>query len=166
MIKVIVIGGWLLIVAFGTVMLGHAMRGSAPTDMDTAEQETLELEQQSLELISIPVMVSGRVDGYVLVKLAYVVEKDGHHLPHLQLAPFISDEIYRQFFGAYSDASQIERIKIDDIREQIMTAINQRFEQPVLKDIMLEQFNYITADQVRNMNRDLNRGLVDTRENL
>jgi len=46
MIKVIVIGGWLLIVAFGTVMLGHAMRGSAPTDGDVTVQENLNLEQQ------------------------------------------------------------------------------------------------------------------------
>jgi len=108
--------------------------------------------------------VSGKVDGYVLIKLTYVIEKDGSHLPNLPLTPFISDEIYRQFFGAYSDASQVERIKVDDVREQIMSAVNQRFDQSVLKDILIEQFNYITVDQVRDMNRDLSNGSANAHE--
>jgi len=149
MIKFIFVGLWLLVIAFGAVMVGHAMRGDPGIDAAPMVEEAMQIEQKSLDLISIPVMVSGKVDGYVLVKLTYMTEKKSNNGSAAMLAPFIMDEIYRQFFGAYSEASQIELVRIDAVREQIIAAVNQRFGQSILKDIMIEQFNYIRADQVR-----------------
>ena len=40
-----------------------------------------------------------------------------------------------------------------DVKQKIIDGVNQRFPEPVIKDIMVEQFNYIPADQVRDMNK-------------
>ena len=71
----------------------------------------------------------------------------------MPLGIFVNDEVFRIFFGSYSDTKKIERVKFDDVKKQIIDGVNQRFPEPVIKDLMVEQFNYIPADQVRDMNK-------------
>ena len=65
---------------------------------------------------------------------------------------FINDEIFNQFYGHYSDVKDVQKVKFDDVRKSIIDGVNERFPQPLVKDLLVEQFNYITAKEIRDQN--------------
>ncbi len=65
---------------------------------------------------------------------------------------FISDEIFRKFYGSYSDTKEVEKVSFEDVRASIIADLNARFPEPVIKDLLVEQFNYISAEEIRAMN--------------
>jgi len=156
MIRFIAVGLWVCLVAFGTLVLGVWMHGSQ-SQAGTTEENTAEklqhVSHEQAHRMDVPVMVNGKVAGYVIAQLAYIVDSNARSQVSVPLGLFINDEIFRIFFGAYSDTSEIEKVKFDDVRQQIIDGVNQRFPEPVLKDILVEQFNFIRADQIRHPDR-------------
>ncbi len=43
-------------------------------------------------------------------------------------------------------------MKFEDVRASVITDLNARFPEPVIKDLLVEQFNYISAEEIRAMN--------------
>ena len=152
MIKIVAIGLWVCVVALGTLMLGIKIN-SEPKSADATENVGPTIDYDRTDVMSVPILADGKVNGYIISQLIYTVDSDVKHKLNVPLGVFVNDEVFRTFFGSYSDTKKIERVKFDDVKKQIIDGVNQRFPEPVIKDLMVEQFNYIPADQVRDMNK-------------
>lgn len=152
MIRIVAVGLWVCLVALGTLMLGIKLN-SQPDITSATENAASTVEYDRTEIMSVPILADGKVNGYVISQLIYTVDSNVKQKMNVPLGVFINDEVFRTFYGSYSDTKNIEMVKFDDVKKQIIDGVNQRFPEPVIKDLMVEQFNYIPAGQVRNMNK-------------
>lgn len=152
MIRIVAVGLWVCLVALGTLMLGIKLN-SQPDITSATENAASTVEYDRTEIMSVPVLADGKVNGYVISQLIYTIDSSVKQKMNVPLGIFINDEVFRTFYGSYSDTKNIEMVKFDDVKKQIIDGVNQRFPEPVIKDLMVEQFNYIPAGQVRNMNK-------------
>jgi hypothetical protein len=104
------------------------------------------------DVMSVPIISNGGVAGYVVAQLVYTVDSNIRKKLSVPLELFISDEIFRKFYGSYSDTKEVEKVQFEDVRASIISDLNARFPEPVIKDLLVEQFNYISAEEIRAMN--------------
>lgn len=151
MIKIVAIGLWVCIVALGMLMAG--IKVSSQPKAVAAEETAPTIDYDRTDVMSVPILADGKVNGYIISQLVYTVDSSVKSKLNVPLGLFVNDEVFNVFFGSYSDTKQIEHVKFADVKQKIIDGVNQRFPEPVIKDIMVEQFNYIPADQVRDMNK-------------
>jgi len=148
MVKFIIMGLWVLLVTLGGLFIGHGMTNKAPVETVDIEIEGEEKRAQAdTEIMNVPVMVDGEVKGYLLVQLTYIMNEK--LIADLEIAPFVNDAIFAEFFGAYTDVRQIEKVRFDPSRQRIIDTVNQRFGSLILKDLLVQQFNFITVEKIR-----------------
>ena len=150
MIRTAIIGLWICGVALGSlyfaVWQNSATAAVAPQIGDAA------LDDGKTDVFSVPVIIDNTVHGYVVTQLAYTLDKSVKASVNVPVSYFINDEIFNQFYGHYSDVIDVQKVKFDDVRKSIIDRVNQRFAQPLIKDLLVEQFNYITTNEIRNQN--------------
>lgn len=153
MIKIFAIGLWVCIVALGSSVAG--IKVSSQPKEEPAQQETgPAFDYDRTDVISVPILTDDHVSGYVISQLIYTVDNGVKRQWKVPLGFYINDEVFSIFYGAYSNARSVERVKFDDVKKQILDGVNKRFPQPIIKDILVEQFNYLPADQVRDFNKN------------
>lgn len=152
MIRIIAIGLWICAVAFGSLYFA-IQHGSESSDEAVATAGGFGgLDYVKTDVISVPIISNGAVAGYVVTQLVYTVDSNIRKKLTVPLEHFISDEIFRKFYGSYSDTKEVEKVSFEDVRASIITDLNARFPEPVIKDLLVEQFNYISAAEIRAMN--------------
>ena len=103
------------------------------------------LDDGKTDVFSVPIIIDNTVQGYVVSQLAYTLDKTVKASVNVPVSYFINDEIFNQFYGHYSDVKDVQKVKFDDVRKSIIDRVNERFAQPLIKDLLVEQFNYITT---------------------
>lgn len=151
MIRTVLIGLWICIVALGSLFLA-VQRNIANASVDAQGQQTANLDHGKTELFSVPIIVNGEVAGYIVSSLVYTLDSRAQGRLKVPASYFINDEIFRQFYGSYSDTKQVENISFDRVKKAIIDGVNARFPEPLVQDVLVEQFNYITARDIRNQN--------------
>lgn len=149
MIRIALIGLWVCGVALGSLYFA-VWQNSATAAV--APQVGEVLDDGKTEVFSVPVIIDGAVQGYVVTQLAYTLDKTVLSSADVPVAYYINDEIFRQFYGHFSDVKDVQKVKFDDVKKSIIDGVNGRFPQPLLRDLLVEQFNYITAKEIREQN--------------
>jgi hypothetical protein len=149
MIRIVLIGLWICGVALGSLYFA-VWQNSATAAV--APQTAEALDDGKTDVFSVPVIIDGAVHGYVVTQLAYTLDKTVKASVNVPVSYFINDEIFSQFYGHYSDVKDVQSVKFDDVKKSIIDGVNARFPQPLVKDLLVEQFNYITAKEIRNQN--------------
>jgi len=152
MIRIIAIGLWICAVAFGSLYFSF-QKGMLPSDeVATSPAGFGGLDYVKTDVMSVPIIANGSVAGYIVTQLVYTLDSNIRKKLTVPLEFFISDEIFRKFYGSYSDTKDVEKVSFEDVRASIITDINSRFPEPVIQDLLVEQFNYISAAEIRAMN--------------
>jgi hypothetical protein len=151
MIKVATVGIWICAVAFGSLYFATQYRAGAATPQADKASYFGGFDSVKTDPINVPVIVDGAVQGYVISQLVYVIDTRVRSELKVPAGIFINDEIFRLFYGAYSNTRDIEKVKFDSLRQRIIDAVNQRIGKPVVHDILVSQFSYLTADEVRDL---------------
>lgn len=149
----ITLGLWVCLVSLGALMLGinsYKRDSNIPTTPVSISEE---IGSSDTEIMNIPILVDGAVQGYLIAQLTYVVDKKAAQNIVVPVGVLIHDAIFQSFWGSYSNVRMIERVKFDMVKQQIMDQVNQRFSSPVLKDLLVKQFNYISVEKIRGATR-------------
>ncbi|PRD42649.1 hypothetical protein C5748_14575 [Phyllobacterium phragmitis] len=152
MIRIVLIGLWICAVALGSLFI--AVRGHAPASTEKGGQASYlgGMDYVKTDVFSVPIMTGGSVAGYIVAQLVYTIDSNAKSRLTVPLEYFINDEIFRQFYGSYSDTRQVEKVNFEMVRKSVIDGINQRFPEPVIQDLLVEQFSYISAAEIREMN--------------
>lgn len=152
MIRIIAIGLWICAVAFGSLFMAVRQNASSSDGAQAAASGFGGVDYVKTDVMSVPIISNGGVAGYVVTQLVYTVDSSIRKKLTVPLEFFIGDEIFRKFYGSYSDTKEVEKVSFEDVRASIITDLNARFPEPVIKDLLVEQFNYISAEEIRAMN--------------
>ncbi|KXF76001.1 hypothetical protein ATN84_13815 [Paramesorhizobium deserti] len=152
MIRTVLIGLWICAVALGSLFF--AVRGHVPSSGDRGQQASYlgGMDYVKTDVFSVPIMTDGSVAGYIVAQLVYTIDSKTKARLTVPLEYFINDEIFRQFYGSYSDTRQVEKVNFETVRKSVIDGINRHFPEPVVHDLLVEQFSYISAREIREMN--------------
>lgn len=150
--RIFLAGLWICLVSW-CGMFFSARQDTHPVGDGASEQGAFGgVEYIKSDIMNVPIIEAGKVTGYILARLVYTIDSNLRFELTDPLNYIINDQIFRTFYGNYSEARQVEKVKFDDVRQSIIDGVNAHFPNPVVKELLVEQFNYISSDKIRARN--------------
>lgn len=149
MIKFVVAGLWLCAVTIGAVFFAF-QTASAPTSREPDPALLGGLDYVKTEVQSVPVLRQGGIVGYFLARFVYTV--DPHEAKKLTVpaSSLIADELYTYLFSNPNiDFSKVDTLDVDALRNGVREAINKRIGSEFIHDVIVEQLDFLSKDQIR-----------------
>lgn len=148
MIKLLISCIWICAVTSASAYVGTTwrMRQAAPK---VAEQAPGKLEPKKTRPINVPMIASGAVQGYIVAQFTYTA--DTAAIARLSVAPepFLLDEAFKTFYSDDKlDFQHLERYDLAGVTKTIAGNVNKRLGGEVVKDILVEEFNYVSKDDI------------------
>jgi hypothetical protein len=149
MIKLILSALWICIITLASSYVAASWKTQTAM-VATGEEGLTGLNYTKTEPINVPIIVDGAINGYVVAQFVYTA--DAATLKQLSVPPdaFILDEAFRTIFSDERiDFENLERFDLASLTKNLATAVNTRFGSDILQDVLVEQFTFITKDEVR-----------------
>jgi hypothetical protein len=148
MARILVTGFWIcaitLLSCYAAVYWGTGMK-------TTKGEEYLEgLEYQKVRAINVPIIAEGSVQGYVVANLVFTA--DAKTLRSLSVPPntFVIDETFRQIYSDEKlDFRKLSKYDVNGLLTNIKRGVNERMGADIIKDILIENFNFVNKSDVR-----------------
>jgi hypothetical protein len=126
---------------------------TAPPAPAEAEPRIANLELVSGESLTIPIIEDGKVTGYFLGRISFMMDKqkiEGLHLPMTQL---MTDELFTVLVGdKMIDVGKINEFDVAGFRERLKTDLNKQLGGDFISEILVEQLDYLSKDDVKKKN--------------
>ena len=153
MIKFIAAGLWLCAATIGAVF--YSFQSSVANPEGEAPAALLGgLDYVKTPVLSVPVLKQNTVAGYFLTRLVYTVEPEKLKKLSVPAEALISDEIYTYLFSnAAIDFTEVSALDLDAFRAGIRESINKRVGEELIHDVMVEQIDFLTKEEIRDNTR-------------
>jgi flagellar basal body-associated protein FliL len=149
MVRIIISALWVCLITAGSVY-GVVMWKSGQTAAGEKEEFFGGLDYVTSPTISVPVIDDGKIRGYVVAEFVYTAKAS--LLKQLSVPPdvFLTDEAFRAIYGGSAvDFDDLKKYDLEGLRATIRANVNQRFGADMIKDVLVEQFNYVPMNQIR-----------------
>lgn len=153
MIKTVALGFWICLVTListwvgATYLAGEGGQAEATAGHDGPMGALAEVKARP---VSVPMIVDGAIQGYVMASTAFTVKKET--LDKLAVKPdvFVVDEVFRTLYaGEAIDFKRLKKQDVDDLAKRIKENVNKRFGGPFVEDVLFEDLNYVPMEKVR-----------------
>ena len=149
MIRLLMTGVWACIVTVGaSLAISYWKESQAPL---ATKQEYLEgLVHEKTKVINVPMIAEGSVQGYIVAQLVFTA--DAKALRQLPVPPeaFVVDEAFRNIYGDERlDFKNLSRFDLALFAQTVREHVNKRLQIDVLQDVLVQDFNYVSKDQIR-----------------
>jgi hypothetical protein len=148
MTRILVTGFWIcaitLLSCYAAVYWGTGMKAAK-------SEEYLEgLEYQKVRAVNVPIIAEGSVQGYVVANLVFTA--DAKTLRSLAVPPnaFVIDEAFRQIYADEKlDFRKLSKYDVNGMLASVRKSVNERMGAEIIKDILIENFNFVSKNDVR-----------------
>ena len=150
MIKFALAALWIIAVTAGSMLYANQSGGGIGEETEGQATYLGGLDYVQTEVISVPVLRNNEVYGYFLARLVYTAEAE--RLQRMVMPPdaIIFDEVYSHLFGnPMIDFSRDEAFDLDTFRETIKESINRRVGEPLIREVLVEQMDFLTKSDIR-----------------
>ena len=149
MIKTLAIGVWICAVALGSVYFSVQITNTK----ESVEPEPAMfggLETIRGEVISIPVISTGAVQGYFLTRLSYTVDPLRTAKLSIPADELITDVLYTALVGEpVIDFPDIEVFDLEAFKTHIRDALNERVGEELFHEVIVEQIDFLSKEDIR-----------------
>ena len=149
MIKTLLIGLWVCVVALGSSYFFVQMNNSSAAHVvPTEEAEVIEFIKT--DMVSVPVIREGKVQGYLVAQLSFAVNKTATKKLAFEPTPYLVDVAYRALYeNSAIDFSQLQPQDLTLLAKKIAEGANAKLGGEVVKDVLMNEINYVPRDEVR-----------------
>jgi hypothetical protein len=148
-IKTLLIGLWVCIVALGSSYFFVQMNNSSSAHVPS-EEEVEVVEFIKTDMVSVPVIRGGKVQGYLVAQLSFAVNKAETAKRPFEPAPYLVDVAYRALYeNSIIDFSQLQPQDLTLLARKISEGANAKLGGAVVKDVLMNEINYVPRDEVR-----------------
>ncbi len=149
MIKMLALGVWMplatLASSYGTV---HWL-SDAETGLSRGNEEIGGLDYETIRPVNVPILADGALQGYVVAKLVFTADADALRSLPVPPHPFLVDEAFRRIYADEGlDFKRLERYDLDALTAQLRDAANRRIGKDIIREVLVEEFNYFDKDDV------------------
>lgn len=149
MIKWIAVAIWMPFATLASAYGTHQILSGQIPGQPTSETRIGGLDYESIRPVNVPMIADGALQGYVVAKLVFTA--DAEELRDLSVPPhpFLVDEAFRALYADQSlDFKHLERYDLDTLTLQLKAAANKRIGKDIIQDILVEEFNYFSKEDV------------------
>ncbi|MGN6585769.1 MAG: hypothetical protein ACTHJV_18900 [Rhizobiaceae bacterium] len=148
MIKFAAAAFWLCAVAIGAMAYSFSNNTPAAKTEQPAFFGGLDYERTGV--ISVPLIDDGKVYGYFLSRLVYTVEPMVSHELSVPADALLVDAVYSYLYGnPLIDFTKVKKLDLDKLRDGIRDGINKRVGRKLVHDVLVEQIEYLSKQDVR-----------------
>lgn len=117
----------------------------------SAEPKTAQtLEQRKTRIINVPILADGRVQGYVVAQFAFTGEAAALKAATVSPDGIILDEAFRLLYAEEkTDFRKLQRADLGRIVETLKARVVERVSPELVKEILVQEFNYVSKDDIR-----------------
>lgn len=153
MFKLVLTGLWVCAITLGSVYLSVQMTmAPAATDGAAAKKNT---QVAQGEMITVPVIAEGKVAGYFLARISYIIDKDKVTNTDLPMTALVTDELFSLLIGnKMIDVANTASFDLNAFRSQIKDGLNRRLNNELITDVLVEQLDYLSKDDTRDHSPD------------
>ncbi len=149
MIKTLLIGLWVCIVALGSTFFFITMQTQSVSS-EAAQKESSAVEFIKTDMVSVPVIKEGKVQGYLVTQISFAVNTAETLKLSFEPTPYLIDVAYRTLYeNSDVDFSRLKTQDLSVLTQKIAAAANTKFGSEVVKDVLLNEINYVLRDEVR-----------------
>ncbi len=147
MIRLVICCIWICAVALASTYVVATWKPGAE-EAQSAPRQFSHLEHKTTQPISVPMISDGSVAGYVVAQFVYL--SDPKALKEISTPPdaFIADEAFRKLYVDKVDFNHLEKYDVAGLTKDLVKKVNQRLGADIVKDILIEQFNYVSKRDV------------------
>lgn len=150
MTKLLFAGVWLCGVVFVSSHLAADWRASRLASAGGDETYFAGIVYEKTRPISVPIVRDGAITGYVMAQFVYTI--DTEDLRRLGVPPesFVLDETFRRLFADESiDFANLRAFDMKAFLEGLTEDVNARIGAPVIRELLVEEFNFVDPAQIR-----------------
>lgn len=150
-LKTIALGVWAAMVALAATYMAATWSSGETVDVVRSEQRpTAGLQFQSPGAITVPMISEGALKGYVVAKVAFTADADALQAVPFDPRPFILDEAFRTIYtDGRVEFSHLSKYNLAEMTDSIRKAVNARLGTELVKDILVEELNYVDMKQMK-----------------
>jgi flagellar basal body-associated protein FliL len=152
-IKLVVVGVWLCAATIGAVFFAFqsaGSRGAAEAKEEASPTMMGGLDYVKTEVMSVPLIRHGEVQGYFLSRLVYTVNPEEMKKLTVPAQAVITDAVYSYVYSSPEiDFTRTDRLDLDAFRSNVRKTINDRIQHDLVKDVLIEQVEYLTKAEIR-----------------
>jgi hypothetical protein len=150
MIKLIFVGLWVCLVTLGSTYAAISWH-TKPAQQQAEQQKHFgSLESVRTRMISVPVVGEGGIHGYVMAQFIFTVDSKAMSRMSVKPDVFLLDEAFKAIYGAQNvDFRTFQKSDLPGLSKQIAESVNKRLGMPLVDDVLIQELNYISKDNVR-----------------
>ncbi|MEP9389725.1 hypothetical protein [Mesorhizobium sp. KR9-304] len=149
MIKFIAAAIWLCAVTIGAVFYSF-QNAAARIDAPAPPPLLGGLDYVKTEIVSVPVLKNGDIDGYFLTRLVYTVEPEKMARLSVPAEALIVDQVYSYVYGNPDlDFVSHETLDLDAFRSGIRSKINEKVGEDLVHEVLVEQVDFLSKEEIR-----------------
>jgi hypothetical protein len=108
------------------------------------------IETRKARALSVPISRGGQMRGYVVLNLAYVVDLAAATAFGRDVEPYLVDEAFSTLYADSNfDADKLEAYDVAAFKATVARRLGERLGAPVVKDVLIQEFNYVAASDLR-----------------
>ena len=148
MIRLLIIGAWACLMALGSSYAAAWWAAGAPRKAE--ETYLAGLEYRRLPTLTVPMVIDGKVTGYVMAKL--VITADAAQLRKLPMEPqvFAVNAAFTEIYvNGRVESGKVSKYNLPDMLARIRSSTNEYLKGEVIREVLVESLNYIDRTDMR-----------------
>jgi hypothetical protein len=149
MIRLIATGVWICLVTIASSYAATLWQTETTPEADV-DKFFGGLQSVKTAMISVPVIASGAVQGYVMAQFTFTMKADLLRRMSVKPDVFLLDAAFRAIYSG--DAAAIRGAQKQDLQAlttAIKSQVNGRFGDAFVDDVLIEKYNFLPKDEVR-----------------
>ena len=148
MIKLIAAGLWACVVTLAASYAAISWSVASPNGEREPEKGGVELVRT--RMISVPVIRSGALQGYVMAQFSFTGDAATLKRIPIKADVVVLDEAFRTIYSEDQlDFRKLQKQDLGGLTKRIIEASNERLGMRVIEDAFIQEFSYLTKDGVR-----------------
>jgi flagellar basal body-associated protein FliL len=144
---------WICAATIGSIFFAFSAARPEPEGATPAPAYFGGLDYVKTDVISIPVVREGGVQGYFIARLVYTVEKEKMARMSVPAQPLLVDELYTYLYANPDiDFTTAKTIDLAGLKAGIRDAINAKLGETVIHEVLVEQVDYLSKADIRDNN--------------
>ncbi len=149
MIKSLLLGVWVCLISLGASYVSANYIGEQQ-GVDKSASSEGPLEYIKSDMISVPVIRSGKVQGYVVAQFTFAVDTNQIAKLGYEPNPFLIDAAFRCLYeNQTTDFSSLQQQDLTALVKNVLDRANTKLGGPIARDVLLTDINYVSRDDVR-----------------
>ena len=150
MIRSALVGMWACAMTICASYIGMQWESDVVGKGKTGESTLGKMSQVRVRPLSIPVVSSAKVVGYIVCQFSYLAPAEA--IKKLQVKPdiFMLDAAFNGIYtGRELDIAKLSKESWLGLAKSVKDAVNARYGSELLHEVVLEEFGYVPADKAR-----------------